>query len=134
MAAQKTKTIIKETEEVSERDSPAVLAYRVGQLEIAMKDSALALRESTESHKESAKELATKMDTYAQNFATKTDLEAAQREADKEHERFTQSIETIEHTIENYPLVRRIVFGLVGLILVSVATALIALVVRSQAT
>jgi hypothetical protein len=79
----KTKTTIKETEEVSDRDNQPVLAYRVGQLELAMKDAALAQRESTESHKEGVKELATKMDTFGMNFTPKSDFMQHQLEVDK---------------------------------------------------
>ena len=74
--SQKTKTIIKETEEVSDRDNQPVLAYRVGQLELAMKDATLAQRESTE-------KLATKIDEYAHNFASKTDLTDLETTFDK---------------------------------------------------
>jgi hypothetical protein len=135
----KTKITTKETEEVSERHNDPVLAYRVGQIEIAMKDAALAQRESTESHKEGVKELATKMDSFAMNLATKADLEQAQRDADKEHVRFDQNfvtqgnrIDVIEQSLEGWPLAKKLIFSAVGFILLAVLGGLIALVVKGQ--
>ncbi|MDR6794746.1 hypothetical protein J2W89_003928 [Pseudarthrobacter oxydans] len=126
---------------MSERDNPAVLAYRVGQLEIAMKDAALAQRESTESHKEGVKELVTKMDTYALNFATKIDLEQAQRDADKVHAQYDkrleaqdQEIEGLKGTIDGYPLVKKIVFTAAGVILLAVLGVIVNLAVKGQAS
>ena len=137
--ASKTKTIIKETEEVGERDNPAVLAYRVGQSEAAIKDLTTALRESTELHRESSRELATKMDTYASTFATKDDVRASKQDAEKVHQRIddvldghSERFERIERIIQSVPLVTRIVFGMVGMIVVAVFGAIIALVVKGQ--
>ncbi len=121
-------------------DTRDVLTYRVGQLEIAMKDAALAQRESTESHKEGVKELGTKMDSFALNLATKADLEQAQREADREHVRFSEQFIThgkrigaIEKSLEGWPLAKKLIFSAVGIILLAVLGALIALVVKGQA-
>lgn len=137
---QKTKTIIKETEEVSEPYNPAVIAYRLGQAEDAIKEFAVAQRESTESHKESNKELAGKMDTIVLNLATKADLEAAQRQGDKDHESMNKRIdelserqEATEKTTDGLPLIKKIVYSFCGLVLSSVAVALVALVVTSKA-
>lgn len=81
----KSKAIARETEDVSDRDNQPVLAYRVGQLELAMKDATLAQRESAESNKQSAKELSLKMDNLASNFATIGDVERMRLDKEREH-------------------------------------------------
>jgi hypothetical protein len=112
-------TTIRETQ--GENESPGVLAYRVGRLEVAMKDAALAQRENTESHKESTNQLATKMDSLSLNFVPRSDLEGLSREANQIHatlrtdlERATSSVEKRLVAIEsNLGWAAKVVLGLV---------------------
>jgi hypothetical protein len=116
--SQKTKTIIKETEEVSDRDNQPVLAYRVGQLEIALKDAALAQRESTESHKEGVKELKDKMDTFGSNFATKLELE---KEIQEVEERLSSRVSKVESwlTWAGRIIIGAVIAAVLGLVIVN---------------
>lgn len=86
--SQKTKTIIKETEEVSERDNPAVLAYRVGQLEIGQGKGFAEVKQQNN-------DLLNKMDALANNFASKSDLEALEKQATTEHKNLWKEIEAV---------------------------------------
>lgn len=54
--------------------------------------------------------------------------------AERQEERLLAQIKIVDLRTRNYPLVEKIVFGLVSLILVAVVTALIALVVTHGAT
>ena len=104
---QKTKTFIKETEEVSERDNQQVLAYRVGQLELAMKDATQAQRESTE-------KLATKIDDYAHNFASKSDLSDVETTFDKRLTKVENWLNWIGKTV-----IGAVVLAVLGLVVYS---------------
>lgn len=103
--SQKTKTIIKGTEEVSERDNQPVLAYRVGQLELAMKDATLAQREGTE-------KLATKIDGYAHNFASKSELADVETVLDKRLTKLENWLTWIGRTV-----IGAVVAAVLGLVL-----------------
>lgn len=105
--SQKTKTIIKETEEVSDRDNQPVLAYRVGQLEITLKDATQAQRESTE-------KLATKIDEYAHNFASKSDLADVESTFDRRLTRVENWLNWIGKTV-----IGAVVLAVLGLVLYS---------------
>jgi hypothetical protein len=87
--SQKTKTIIKETEEVSEHDNPAVLAYRVGQLEIKQEKGFAELKEQNGAQIKMISDL-------AHNFASKSDLQSAQREGDAVHEVLDKRLGKVE--------------------------------------
>lgn len=105
--SQKTKTIIKETEEVSDRDNQPVLAYRVGQLEITLKDATQAQRESTE-------KLATKIDEYAHNFASKADLADVESTFDRRITKVENWLNWIGKTV-----IGAVVLAVLGLVLYS---------------
>ena len=68
-------------------DSPAVLAYRVGQLEKASR--------------EGFKELGEKLEAMSHNFATHKDIEAAQQQAEMEHEAIHVEINSIKDDIKS---------------------------------
>ena len=112
--AQKTKTIIKETEVDSEElQSRAVHAYRLGQLEKVVADGFKDVKEE--------------ITNLSHNFATKSDVEAAKREATKEHKRIDDDIKDVNARVakvENWlTWVGRIVLGaviaaVIGLVIV----------------
>lgn len=56
-------------------DSPAVLAYRMGQVEIAVKESGIAVVEGFKAHDK-------KLDSLTSSFASKDDLAVIQRQLD----------------------------------------------------
>mgnify|MGYP003594092949 CR=1 FL=1 len=68
-----------------DHDSPAVLAYRVGQLE--------------KSSREGFKEISQKLDNMSCVFATQKDVENAQSEATMEHEAIRNELKDVEDTI-----------------------------------
>ncbi len=68
-------------------DSPAVLAYRVGQLEKASKDG--------------FKQISEKLEIMAGNFATHKDIEVAKQQAKLEHEMIYEEISDIKSDISN---------------------------------
>lgn len=74
---------------VSEHNNPAVLAYRVGQLEIKQEQGFAELKEQNSAQIRMIGDL-------AHNFASKTDLQAAQREGDAVHDGFDQRMGKVE--------------------------------------
>lgn len=89
---------------MSDPDSPAVLAYRVGQLE---KTQAEGFRSVNE-----------KLDSLARNFTTKAELLSAQKVADLEHKELKERISKLEGW--NIWIIR----GVVGLVLAAVGAAI----------
>lgn len=90
---------------MSDRDNQPVLAYRVGQLELAVKDVSLAQREGTE-------KLSTKMDEYAHNFASKTDLVDAKSSLDRRITKVESWMTWIGRTV-----IGTVVLAVLGLVL-----------------
>ena len=68
-------------------DSPAVLAYRVGRLEIASR--------------EGFKQLGEKLENMSSNFATHKDIEVAKNQAKLEHEAIYVELEDIKEDIKS---------------------------------
>lgn len=68
-------------------DSPAVLAYRVGQLEKASK--------------EGFKQISEKLEIMAGNFATHKDIEAAKQQAKLEHNAIYEEISDIKEDVQS---------------------------------
>ncbi len=68
-------------------DSPAVLAYRVGELEKASR--------------EGFKELGEKLENMSTNFATHKDIEVAKEQAKMEHEAIYSEIEDIKDDVQS---------------------------------
>ena len=66
-------------------DSPAVLAYRVGELEKASR--------------EGFKEISIKLELMAGNFATHKDIEVAKNQAKMEHEAIYNEIEDVKQDV-----------------------------------
>ena len=66
-------------------DSPAVLAYRVGELEKASR--------------EGFKDISIKLELMAGNFATHKDIEAAKNQAKMEHEAIYNELEDVKRDI-----------------------------------
>lgn len=71
---------------INGEDSPAVLAYRVGQLE--------------KSSREGFQKLSDKLDVMSCTFATHKDVEAAQNEAKLEHKAIYEEIDDIKDDID----------------------------------
>jgi tetrahydromethanopterin S-methyltransferase subunit G len=80
-------TVIKETE-VTEQDSPNVLAYRVGQLEKSQEKGFVELKEQNGS-------LINKIDLLAHNFASKGDVDAVVKLKEKEHKELDEKIKAV---------------------------------------
>ena len=107
-------TIIKTKEsDESDENSPGIVAYRVGKLEIAVAHGLELVNE--------------KLDTLANNFATKSEL----REVRKDLDDVSKSIRELEKSVSDLTIIRKLVYGFSGLILIAVVTALIALVVMN---
>lgn len=68
-------------------DSPAVLAYRVGELEKASRQG--------------FKELGDKLELMSHNFATHKDIEVAKEQAKMEHEAIYSEIEDIKEDVKS---------------------------------
>lgn len=68
-------------------DSPAVLAYRVGELEKASRQG--------------FKELGDKLELMSHNFATHKDIEVAKEQAKMEHEAIYSEIEDIKEDVRS---------------------------------
>jgi hypothetical protein len=68
-------------------DSPAVLAYRVGQLE--------------KSSREGFKALFEKLDMMSKNFATHKDIEVAKNQAEMEHKAIYEEIEDVKKDVQS---------------------------------
>ena len=66
-------------------DSPAVLAYRVGELEKASR--------------EGFKEISIKLELMAGNFATHKDIESAKNQAKMEHEAIYNELEDVKRDV-----------------------------------
>lgn len=77
-----TTTVIKKEEAVEDQDSPAVLAYRVGQLE---KTTAAGL-----------KDVKDELIGLRNHFVSKADLKAAQDLADEKHKQQDKAIKALE--------------------------------------
>lgn len=74
-------------------------------------------------------ELKELINKQAEHYATLNFVEALKVEADLEHKDHRERIERLEIKTTSYPLVEKIVFAAVGLVLVAVLGALIGLVV-----
>ena len=85
-------TVIKETE-VTEQDSPNVLAYRVGQLEKSQEKGFVELKEQNGS-------LINKIDLLAHNFASKSDLESVEKRKNEEHMELEAKIKAGDLSLE----------------------------------
>ena len=69
-------------------DSPAVLAYRVGELEKASR--------------EGFKQVTEKLETMSHNFATHKDIEVAKEQAKMEHKAIYTEIEDIKEDVKSF--------------------------------
>jgi len=67
-------------------DSPAVLAYRVGELEKASR--------------EGFKDISIKLELMAGNFATHKDIEVAKKQAQMEHEAIYNELEDVKRDVK----------------------------------
>lgn len=92
-------------------DTPAVVAFRVGQLEKRF-DTFEA-----------------KLDNFGGNFVTIEFVKELKKEADTEHKAFDSRLAKLERLLSAYPIVQALVFGVAGLILIAVFSAIVALVV-----
>ena len=72
---------------VAGEDNPAVLAYRVGELEKASR--------------EGFKELGEKLEAMSHNFATHKDIEVAKQQARMEHEAIYAELEDVKEDIKS---------------------------------
>jgi hypothetical protein len=109
------------TDKQNEENSPAVLAYRVGQLEIAVANG--------------FKELKAELASQKALYATKLEMAEVRTQAHEEHERIwnelkrvdtdVKKVQTCVTKLENgnvsFSLVQKIVFTLVAIILLAVA-------------
>lgn len=111
MKKTKTTTIQQETIVPTTDDTQPVVAFRVGQLEKRF-DSFEA-----------------KLDNLGGNFVTIETLREMKLNADNEHKIFRTEIDAIMTKTTSYPLIEKIVFTAVGLVLLSVLGALLALVI-----
>lgn len=87
-------------------DSPAVLAYRVGQLEKASR--------------EGFKELGDKLEAMSQNFATHKDIEVAKRQAKMEHDAIYVEIADVKrdvHALQKKTWIQNTLSAIMGAIL-----------------
>lgn len=92
-------------------DTQPVVAFRVGQLE-----KRFDIFEA-------------KLDNLGGNFVTIDTLREMKTNADNEHKIFRSEIDTIMTKTTSYPLIEKIVFTGVGLVLISVLGAIIGLVI-----
>ena len=92
-------------------DSPAVVAFRVGQLE-----------KRFDSFDE-------KLDNLGGSFVTVEMMRDAKIIAENEHKIFTDRLNALETKTTSYTLIEKIVFTGVGLVLISVLGAIISLVI-----
>lgn len=92
-------------------DTPAVVAFRVGQLEKRF-DS-----------------FDNKLDNLGGSFVTTDMMRDARLIAENEHKEFNERILKVETKVTSYPLIEKIVFTAVGIVLISVLGAIISLVV-----
>ena len=92
-------------------DTQPVVAFRVGQLE-----KRFDIFEA-------------KLDNLGGNFVTIDTLREMRTNADNEHKIFRSEIDTIMTKTTSYPLIEKIVFTGVGLVLISVLGAIIGLVI-----
>lgn len=111
MTMKKTKITQEITTMPTQDDAPAVVAFRVGQLEKRF--------DTFES----------KLDNLGGNFVTIETLREMKLNADSEHKAFHDSITAIESKMTSYPLIEKIVFTAVGIVLVTVLGAIIGLVI-----
>lgn len=72
--------------ELSAEDSPAVIAYRVGQLEKAVADGFVAL--------------GNKLEIMQSNFATKNDLTTLEKQASEEHKDIRDDILVVKQEVD----------------------------------
>lgn len=95
-------------------DNPAVLAYRVGQLEIKQEKGFADLKEQNGAQIKMIGDL-------AHNFATKTDLTAAQREGDAVHDGLDKRIGKIEGwmTWAGRIVIGAVLAAIIGLVVVT---------------
>ena len=131
-----------DTKDTQEENS-SLLSYRMTQLEQSSKENFKKLEESTLKHFE---KLESKIDLFTAQFVPVKTFEAFSKQNHDEHssidtevglldQRIRKLDEKIEkHYIEvsDYPLVRKLVYGAVGLILVAVLGAVIGLVVINK--
>ena len=92
-------------------DTQPVVAFRVGQLEMRFDI------------------FEAKLDNLGGNFVTIDTLREMKTNADNEHKIFRSEIDTIMTKTTSYPLIEKIVFTGVGLVLISVLGAIIGLVI-----
>lgn len=95
----------------SQDDSQPVVAFRVGQLE---------KRFDTFEYK---------LDSLGGNFVTLAMMRDAKLIAEAEHKEFNERLIALETKTTSYPLIEKIVFAAVGLVLISVLGAIVGLVV-----
>ena len=87
-------------------DNPAVLAYRVGELEKASR--------------EGFKEISIKLELMAGNFATHKDIEVAKSQAKMEHEAIYSEIEDVKrdvHGLKNRTWIHNTLSAILGAVL-----------------
>lgn len=87
-------------------DSPAVLAYRVGELEKASR--------------EGFKEISIKLELMAGNFATHKDIEVAKQQAKMEHEAIYNELEDVKrdvHGLQKKTWIQNTLSAILGAIL-----------------
>lgn len=92
-------------------DSPAVVAFRVGQLEKRF-DS-----------------FDQKLDNLGGNFVTIETIREMKKNADLEHATFRSEIDAITTKTTSYSLIEKIVFTAVGIVLIAVLGAIVGLVI-----
>jgi hypothetical protein len=108
-------------------NAPDVLAYRVGQLEIAVSNG--------------FKELKAELSSQKALYATKVEVVEAKTQAHEEHERIWNEIKRVDGDVKNvqtsvddmakgnisFSFVQKIVFGLVAIILLAIANSVVRL-------
>ena len=106
--AKTNKQINKEADVTDTESTPAVIAYRVAQLELTQKEGFKALNE--------------KLDGYVVGFVTEKEFQEAKQESKAEHERLQKEIDEIKKSAKWW----------VGVLLtaVGVAATLVALVIK----
>ena len=92
-------------------DAPAVVAFRVGQLEKRFDD------------------FDKKLDNLGGNYVTTDFIKGLKEEADVEHAMFLKRLGKLEEKTASYKWLETLVFGAVGIILVAILGAFISLVV-----
>ena len=106
--AKSNKQINKEAEVSDVESTPAVVAYRVAQLEITQKEGFAALND--------------KLDGYALGFVTEKEYQEAKKESTEEHKRIWEELKEIKASAKWW----------VGVILtaVGVATAIVSVAIK----